>query len=184
MQIKTKKAQQAIEALMIFSVSLLFMIPLILIFYSSTNLRAETLNSYESKAFLQQLSDSAGEVWYEGAGARKTIFVNYPTDMHNISLSGDSILCISTTTGIACDPAIKKLGREISIEIEPSSGTKSKMVIMTPAPLKNNYTHDSQRLDWINTNGEINSGLVVLVLKNIEGKYVNVVRYSPQVPDY
>ena len=169
---------------MIFSVSLLFMIPLILIFYSSTSLRAETLNSYEAKAFLQQIADNAGEVWYAGAGARKTLYVNYPSNLRSINLSGDNILCINSPTGIVCDSSIKYLGREISIDIETDTGMKTRMIMTGPAPLKNNYTYESQKLDWINANNKIGSGLVVLVMKNIEGKYVNIVRYSLQDPYY
>lgn len=173
---------------MILGIAIVFIIPLVLIFYSSSSLRLETLNQMEAKAFSQHVVDAAGEVWYAGKGARKTILVNYPDNMYNLKLSGDDINCILHGGELTCNPEIKYCGREMIISLKDLTGQDSQIIAISPAPIKNNYGITgnfvySQRLDSIKSvDGKINSGLVVLVVKN-EGPYVNIVRYTPEV-DY
>ncbi|MFH0927225.1 MAG: hypothetical protein V1822_01475 [Candidatus Micrarchaeota archaeon] len=182
MQLRTKKGQPSVEALMVFAIAIVFIIPLVLIFYSSTSLRLETLNYMEAKAFAQKISDAAGEVWYAGKGSRKTILVDYPSSMTGIVLSGTGIPCPNYNGQIICDESIKYSGRDIILSFKTESGEKAQMDIVSPAPLKNNYGITGQyiyeqRLDSpVSIDGQISSGLTVLVIKN-EGPYVNVVRY-------
>ena len=178
---KTKKGQPAIEALMVLSISIVFIIPLAVLFYSSTGLRLESLNYMEAKALSQHISDTAGEVWYAGKGARKTLLVSYPSGMTELSLSGDEISCPLIGGVPYCPQEIKYLGREIVINIQSESGANTQLISVSPAPVKNRYTDPSQMLGAIQTvDGTFNSGLVVLIFKN-EGPYVNVVRYTPKV---
>jgi len=166
---------------MILSISIVFIIPLVILFYSSTGLRLETLNYMESKALSQHISDTAGEVWYAGKGARKTLIVNYPNGMTEIALSGDKLTCPILQGNVYCPPEIKYMGREITISLNTEAGTSAQTVAVSPAPMKNRYTDNSQRLAGNTPLGNtINSGLVILIFKN-EGPYVNVVRYSPRV---
>jgi len=174
---------------MVLGVAMLFIIPLVIIFYSSTALRTETLNFLQAKALAQHISDAAGEVWYEGKGARKTILVNYPSGMMGISLSGTSINCLKSPSGeIICDESIKYAGRDIVLTFRPDLGGEVQITSVSPAPLKNNHGitgnfEYSQIISApISVDGEISPGLTVLVVKN-EGPYVNVVRYSQDL-DY
>ena len=164
---KFLKAQSSVEALMILGVALIFIIPLVMIFYSSTALRLQTLNQLEAKAMVQQISDTAGEVWYEGEGSRRTILVNYPSGTTDISFN---------------------LGRDVVITLDDNMGGETRILVVSPAPVMNNYailgTGDiRQDVNYLkNPSGQLNPGGQILVIRN-ERDYVNVVRFVPGV-DY
>lgn len=168
-----KKGQSAVEGLMVLGVALAFIIPLVLIFFSSTSLRINMLSQMEAKAMAQQISDAAGEVWYEGNGSHRTLLVNYPQGIMDIHLSGNDVdVRVSEN---------KNLGRDISIQLDDGTGGVVDVVVVSPAPVMNNpYMDADQDLNALKNSwsGTLNSGGQVLVVKN-EGHYVNVVRYVP-----
>ncbi|MFH1306255.1 MAG: hypothetical protein ABIH83_01180 [Candidatus Micrarchaeota archaeon] len=182
---KAKFGQAAVETLMILGIALVFIIPLVLIFYSSTTLKIQTLNQMQAKAMAQHISDTAGEVWYEGYGARRTILVNYPDGIMDVSLSGNEIICSIDPNGkLICPDEIKTKGRDIVLTLDDSTGGEVRVIVISPAPVKNIPAgHVAHNLNYLErADGTLNPGSQVLIVKN-EGQYVNIVRFVPGV-DY
>jgi len=173
------KGQSSVEALLILAVAIAFIIPLALIFFSSSALGLETLSQLQTKALAQHISDAAGQVWYEGPGARKTILVSYPDGIESIRLSGDDVTCFLIGSERVCHDDIKYKGRDIVLTLALENAGKVQIDAISPAPMKNEYFRDAaQNLNYkySPTDEKLTAGLVVLVVKN-EGPYVNVVRY-------
>ena len=179
-EMKMLRGQSAVETLLIAGVGLLFLIPLVLMFYSSTNLGLEDLSRLQAKAMAQQISDAAGQVWYEGKGARRTILVNFPEGISNILLSPE----ISRVGEFSYEEN-KAKGREIIIKIDDESGGQSQIVHVSPAPVFSRIGaaggDAKASLGYTRgVDGKLSPGLSVLIIKN-EGTYVNIVRFYPTI---
>ncbi|PIT84246.1 hypothetical protein COU37_04245 [Candidatus Micrarchaeota archaeon CG10_big_fil_rev_8_21_14_0_10_45_29] len=179
-EIKSLKGQSAVETLLIAGVGLLFLIPLVLMFYSSTNLGLDDLSRMQAKAMAQQIADAAGQVWYEGKGARRTILVNAPDGISDIFLSPE----ISRVGEFSLEQN-KAKGKDIIIKIEDESGGQSQIVYISPAPVFSSVGaaggDAKASLDYNRgVDGKLSPGLSVLIIKN-EGTYVNIVRFYPGI---
>jgi uncharacterized protein (UPF0333 family) len=87
-----KRAQFAIEFLIVVMIAMLMTLPLFLIFYDqSADVNKQVSNSQVEKV-LSSIRDSANEVYYLGEPSKKTITVYFPQDIKNISLSESSIV--------------------------------------------------------------------------------------------
>ena len=176
------RAQAAVETLMMMGLVITFMLPLILLFSSSTGQRSEALNSVQATALAQSLADTAGEVWYGGNGTQKLMLVSFPTDLKNISLGGDFLP----------DSSLPSLGHEITLTLDTAPVGVSDIVIESPGPVRSvppsyapdgitplsnaqkNQTYLAQKIST-NPNSHLSSGLVVLIFQN-KGNYVNIIR--------
>ena len=70
--------QAATEVLVLAGFALVFIIPLAFLFLSATNNEMAKTSLLQAKASARSIADSAGEVYLQGAGARKYLVVNYP----------------------------------------------------------------------------------------------------------
>ncbi len=176
----TLRAQAALETLLMVGIVFAFVIPLVLVFFSSTGARTQALNEVQAMALAQVMSDTAGEVWYAGNGTRMMLLVSFPSDMHNISLGGDDVL----------DSSLPMQGHEISIVLDNSPIGVDEIMIVAPAPVRSvppllapdgtfltqaeqNRTRLVQRVSQ--TSPRLRSGLVALIFEN-KGNYVNIIR--------
>lgn len=76
--------------------ALAFMIPLALLFFTATGSEIGGTSIQQAKSTVRTISAEAGEVYLQGAGARKTILVNYPEGIQNGSVgNGMIVLTIS-----------------------------------------------------------------------------------------
>ncbi len=183
---KFPRGQAAIETLMMMGLVITFMLPLILLFSSSTGERSQALNSVQATALGVGMADTAGEVWYGGNGTRRMMLVSFPTDLKNISLGGD----------IVPPSSLPMLGREITISLDTAPVGVSDIVILSPGPVRSvpptyapdgvtpltqaqqNQTRLEQHLST--PTSHLRSGLVLLIFEN-KGDYVNIIRKVDKV---
>ena len=79
--------------------ALVFLIPLILLFYSSSNSDISKLSLSAAKSAVRTIADEASEVYLEGPGASKIITVNYPDGVLNGSISNGLVVLRLNTGG-------------------------------------------------------------------------------------
>lgn len=71
--------------------ALVFIIPLAFLFLSATNNEMAKASLVQAKASARSIADSAGEVYLQGAGARKFIVVNYPQGVAGASVGNGAV---------------------------------------------------------------------------------------------
>jgi hypothetical protein len=86
-----KKAQAAMETLILVGFALALFIPLILLFFSATTNRSEETNLIAARSAVRSVADYASDTYLQGEGAKKRIIVNYPSQVANISISNQTI---------------------------------------------------------------------------------------------
>ncbi len=171
------RGQSSMEMLMLVGLSLAFIVPIVLTFFSSSSVRTQTLAQVQANSLAQQMADTAGEVWYQGNGSQKGLLVSYPDYLWNISLSGNAIDRSSPTWR----DEFKYKGREITVTLSMEDGTVSQIVTQTPAPVLNGWPayRPQMALDQPRAgtqgSGHVRPGLVYLVFIN-QGDYVNITR--------
>ncbi|MFA6214373.1 MAG: hypothetical protein WC717_03785 [Candidatus Micrarchaeia archaeon] len=72
------RGQATTEMLVLVGFALVFIIPLAFLFLSASNNEAGKTSLVQAKASARAIADAAGEVYLQGAGARKYVVVNYP----------------------------------------------------------------------------------------------------------
>lgn len=176
-----KKGQSAVEAVIVLGLVFLFMVPLTLFFFTSMASKSELLDQTQTKALAQRISDSAGEVWYEGEGSRREILVSFPEFMTAIDFEGAGTKQIFNRTGHLVH--IRNLNTTITITTQTRAGGDEKQFSKDcPAPLRSEWWIEAQDLNRDLDNDEfVDSGLTMLVIKN-EGEYVNIIRYTDLDP--
>jgi len=88
---KNTKGQVAMEYLAIFSIAALMIIPLIIIFVvQSQNIQADITGSQAEKAASTIIS-SAEEVYFMGEPAQKTIELQFPSGIEQVTISGTTM---------------------------------------------------------------------------------------------
>jgi hypothetical protein len=166
------KAQAAIETLLVLAIVIAFVLPLVLMFFSSSNERLEIIEQAQAKALAQSIADKAGEVWYMGNGSKAPMLVNFPARLKNITLSGDFV---------ADESRLISDGREITISYNATGSGVREIVIRSPAPMKSNPPSTLSGPDRIRASlpaiggSALGSGPVVLIFEN-KGTYVNILR--------
>ena len=65
------------------SFAIIFIVPLALMFLSSSNSELGKASIIQAKATVRTIADEAGEVYLQGANASKIITVNYPDGIRN-----------------------------------------------------------------------------------------------------
>jgi hypothetical protein len=80
---KALKGQAATETLVMAGFALAFIVPLVFLFMSSSNSELGKTSIIQAKITARTIADEAGEIYLQGAGSKKTIFVNYPEGIKN-----------------------------------------------------------------------------------------------------
>lgn len=80
------------ETLVLAGFALAFMVPLILLFLSTSGNELNKTALSQAKVTARTISDEAGEIYLQGPGAKKTILVNYPSGVLNGSAEGGIIM--------------------------------------------------------------------------------------------
>jgi hypothetical protein len=80
---KALKGQAATETLVMAGFALAFIVPLVFLFMSSSNSELGKTSIVQAKITARTIADEAGEIYLQGAGSKKTIFVNYPEGIKN-----------------------------------------------------------------------------------------------------
>ena len=88
------RGQSAIESLIMVGFALAFILPLAFLFLSSTGTQGAKTSIDQAQVTARTIADTAGELYLQGEGARKTILVNYPDGVTNASV-GNGIVVLS-----------------------------------------------------------------------------------------
>ncbi len=168
---KVISGQSAIETLLMMGVIIAFILPLLLLFFSSSAEKVSSLERLQARALSQILSDTAGSVWYNGNGSRTMLLVEVPNNLVGINLSGDYVN----------DSDLLTRGHEITLSyLSPGSGVQD-MVMFSPAPVRSLPpaidVRNQSKLEQhtLGPKSVLRSGLVVLIFQN-NGTYVNILR--------
>lgn len=98
---KQTKAQVSMEYLAIFSISMLMIIPLILIFATQTqNIQTDISNAQIERA-ASEIIDAVEEVHFMGEPAKKTIRIKFPGEIEKILINGTEITFEVLNTDLA-----------------------------------------------------------------------------------
>lgn len=79
-----KRGQVSIEYLAIFSVAMLMIIPLIILFASQTATIEADIAYAQTENALSRIIDSAEEIYFQGPPAQKTLRVQFPKNIESI----------------------------------------------------------------------------------------------------
>lgn len=154
---RSRKGQQAVEMLVTVGIAIAFIVPIVLLFFTSTGPRTQQLALVQAKGLGQQLSDTAGEVWYQGNGSQKQLLVSFPDRLMDIRLHE----------------------REITLVMDNSPAGPTELVFDTPANVSSfGFQSAKQVLTYARKpDRQLRSGLVMLTFQN-KGNYVNIIRQT------
>ena len=99
----SSRGQAATEMLVMVGFALVFIIPLALLFLSASNNELGKTSLMQAKATARSIADSAGEVYLQGAGARKQIVVNYPQGVESASVEDGMVVLRLDSNGMRQD---------------------------------------------------------------------------------
>ncbi len=80
------KGQVATETLVLVGFAVAFMVPIALLFLSSSNSQLGQSSALQAKAAARFIADSAGELYLQGKSATTSVVVNYPPGIYNGSV--------------------------------------------------------------------------------------------------
>lgn len=157
----SRKGQSAMETMAMVGIALAFIVPVLLLFFSTTGLRTDDLSQLQAKRLAQGISDEAGKVWYQDVGAKRVVVMQYPDKMANLTLEGNRVV----------------------VTLQALRGGPNQIVASTPMPIADgivpgNY-YDATRsiVQRRSPSSYVSSGLIALVFYN-NGTAVNVYRMS------
>ena len=84
--------QAAAENLIMVGFALAFIIPLAFLFMSSTGAESSKTSIVQAKVTVRTIADAAGELYLQGAGAKKTILVNFPEGVKDSRVEGGLVV--------------------------------------------------------------------------------------------
>jgi uncharacterized protein (UPF0333 family) len=125
-----KKAQAALESLIIIGFIVLLSIPIIFYFFLYSGEKLAQVADFQIESILGQIVDSATEVWYQGEGSSKIITLYIPPGITNIYFGGDSQIILPNQV-ITYNPT-----KEVIIYYE-SYGQQKQFIKYSPAFIKN-----------------------------------------------
>ena len=89
--VKGRKAQVAMEYVMVFGVAFFLTLPLIILFFAQTqNMESDIAGAQLLKAS-REIMDAVEEVYFMGEPAQKTIVVTFPDTISSVSVDQHSI---------------------------------------------------------------------------------------------
>jgi hypothetical protein len=96
---RASRGQAATEILVLAGFAIAFILPLALLFFSSSSAELSKASLAQAKISARTIADEAGEVYLQGPGAKKSILVNYPQGVVNGSLEGGLVVLTVETEG-------------------------------------------------------------------------------------
>jgi hypothetical protein len=111
------QGQAAAETLVLVGFALVFIVPLALLFLSSSSNELSKSSIAQAKSATRAIADYSGEVYLQGTGAKKSIVVNYPQGVLNGSVSEGLVVLTLDSDGRKLDivsPTIANLSGNIS----------------------------------------------------------------------
>ena len=92
-----KRGQVSIEYLAIFSISALMIIPLVIIFATQTSTIEADISYAQMENAMSRIIDSAEEIYFQGPPAKKTLRVQFPKGIKEISFEEKAIIVTMET---------------------------------------------------------------------------------------
>ncbi len=87
-----RKAQVSTEMLIMAGFAIVILVPALVILLGSAGFEGEKLNLNMARMGAQKIADTAFDVYAQGDGAKKTIAVNYPENLKNVTALGNEIV--------------------------------------------------------------------------------------------
>lgn len=115
---RTLKAQISIELLTTFGMVLVFTIPVLLLLLTVTQYGHENATMTQADATARILARNIDLVYFQGAGAKKTLLLNFPSNTQSVKIGKNTheiVLNISTSTGFyeAATPFSGNLSQDV-----------------------------------------------------------------------
>ena len=87
-----KRGQAATETLVLVAFALVFILPMVFLFMSSTGNELSKTSVAQAKITARTIADTAGDVYLQGEHARKSVVVNYPSGVVNGTVEGGLVV--------------------------------------------------------------------------------------------
>ena len=84
--------QAAIENLIMVGFALAFVVPIAFLFLSSTGTQNAKISIQQGQITARTIADTAGELYLQGPGAKKSILVNYPDGVTGASVGSKAVV--------------------------------------------------------------------------------------------
>ncbi|MBU4245985.1 MAG: hypothetical protein ABIF85_04050 [Nanoarchaeota archaeon] len=88
---RSRKAQSALEYLIVASIALLMLVPIIIEGWNSTAQLNNNINLQKARNTVSQISDAAKTVYFQGDSSAMTIYVTFPENIIFSNVSGNEI---------------------------------------------------------------------------------------------
>lgn len=119
---KSRKAQTALEYLIVASIALMMLIPIVIEGWNSTAQLNNNLNLQKARNVVSQISDAAKTVYFQGTPSAMTIKVDFPENIILSNISGTEIYLRMKTKDSTTD-IVEFLDFNITGSISNISGT-------------------------------------------------------------
>lgn len=86
------RGQASMETLTLFGFVVLFFVPLALLFFATSQERTDEAAIAQARLAGRQIADNVGEVYLQGAGARREALVNFPSNLIDVRINGTQIV--------------------------------------------------------------------------------------------
>lgn len=86
------RGQAAVETLATVGLVLLLLVPILLLLLVGAQVRFGDLANVQANAAARVMSDSINEVWIEGPGSSKVAVVNLPSNLVDVSFTGNEVV--------------------------------------------------------------------------------------------
>lgn len=90
------RGQASMEALTLLGFIVLFFVPLVLLFFATSQNRTDESAIMQARLAGRLIADNAGEVYLQGAGAQREVIVNFPANLIDVNISGTQIVFVLT----------------------------------------------------------------------------------------
>jgi len=116
-----RRGQASIEYLIILGFTFLMLIPLIYLFYTQQNSFQSDVAASQADKVVQKIADAADAVYYLGEPSQQTLLLNYPDNILNITVTGQSVSFLIEGTGGKYE-VIKWTSANLTGNLSPSEG--------------------------------------------------------------
>lgn len=137
---RSRKAQTALEYLIVASVALLMLVPIVIEGWNSTAQLSNNINLQKARNTVSQISDAAKTVYFQGAPSVMTIEVNFPENVVFSNVSGSEIYLRVKTHDSTTD-VVEFLDFNVTGNISNISGMHE--IYLEALPNAVNITHKS-----------------------------------------
>lgn len=86
------KGQVAMETFVLVGFVIAFSIPIVLMLFAAANLRTEDVAIEQAMVTTKALADEANELWVQGNGSARVVYVNFPDKLKNITVKGREVV--------------------------------------------------------------------------------------------